>query len=98
MLASLTTCLVWSLTPPIAELSSPALPRPGNPTTLQLALIAIGTLSAFTILKRARDSRRERRRYEIAREALAAVTAQAPAPHFAERATPVFAESAEDAA
>jgi hypothetical protein len=97
MLSSLTIRLVSSLSPPLAELSSPGTTSQVNPTSLQLALIGFGTLAAYAILKRARASR-QRHESETTLEAFPTTSAPIAAPHFAERPTPILSESVEDAA
>ena len=102
MSADLISRLPWDATGPLAELSSTVPPLPGNPSTLQLALIGLGTLGAFALGKRAYTSRAERRRVAVARQALEAVTAQATAsvvaPNFAESTPAASSETAAPAA
>jgi hypothetical protein len=99
MLASLTANSAASLLPSFAELTSQDSPTQVNPTSLQLMLIGLGTIAVYSLAKRLRASRHQRRG-EVARQALAAVAAATatPAPHFDEQATPVLTESAEHAA
>jgi hypothetical protein len=97
MLSSLAIRLVTSFSAPIAELSSPGPTSQVRPTSLQLALIGVGTLAVYALVQRARTARRLRRS-EVPRQALDAVTAHVAAPHFSETAAPTAAKSVEDAA
>jgi hypothetical protein len=99
MLATLSKCVATAFSLPLAELTSQGPPTHVNPTSLQLALIGAGTLLAYSLAKRLRDSRQGRRRTEVPRQALDAVTTApaAAAPHFLD--TPAAAtQSAEHAA
>jgi hypothetical protein len=97
MLSSLAVRLVTSFSSPIAELSSPGPTSQVNPTSLQLALIGAGTLGVYALVKRARAAR-QLRRSATALETFSTMSAPIAAPHYAELATPILAESAEDAA
>ena len=97
MLSSLAARLVMSFSSPIAELSSPGPTSQINPTSLQLALIGAGTLGVYALVKRARAAR-QLRRTVMSLETFSTTSAPIAAPHYAELAAPILAESAEDAA
>jgi hypothetical protein len=100
MLATLTKCAAAAFSPPLAELTSQGPPTRGNPTSLQLALIGAGTLLAYSLAKKLSDAREARRRTEVPRQALDAVSAApAPAaPHFLDTPAAATSQSAEHAA
>jgi hypothetical protein len=100
MFSHLATRVTASFAPLLAELTSPW-PEPHvRPSSLQLMLIGLGTLAAYSALKRLRIARRqwralERRQRELAQETLPAVPTPLASPHFAEAATAAISESPE---
>lgn len=100
MLSNLANCLATCFAPPLAELTSPW-PEPHiRPSSLQLMLIGLGTLAAYSALKRLRIARRhwralEQRQREMLPETLPAASAPLPSPHFAEAAAPTLSDSPE---
>jgi hypothetical protein len=100
MLATLTKCVAAAFSPLLAELTSQGPPTRVNPTSLQLALIGAGTLAAYSLGKKLLNARQARRRTEVPRQALDAVTSApaAAAPHFLDTPAATASQSAEHAA
>jgi hypothetical protein len=98
MLSHLANCLATSFAPPLAELTWPE-PHV-RPTSLQLMLIGLGTLAAYSAAKRLRLARREwrsleQRQREMTPETLPVAPTPLAPPHFADAVTPTLSESPE---
>lgn len=100
MFSHLATRVTASFAPLLAELTSPW-PEPHiRPSSLQLMLIGLGTLAAYSALKRLRIARRqwralEQRQREMSQETIPAAPTQLPSPHFAEAATQTLSDPPE---
>jgi hypothetical protein len=100
MFSNLATPITALIAPPLGELTSPWSDPHIRPTSLQLMLIGLGTLAAYSAAKRFRAFRRVRtmvaqRQQELARESPTAARMPMPAPHFAEDAAPISSEPPE---